>query len=229
MSRMATCGIELRFFEPSDEHFVIERRHLPHWAQAGTVCFITWRTWDSMPRDAVESWVAARDAWLRKHGIDPRDQSWHARLRRLPLADQQDFHEQISARWEAHLDEGHGECVLRRPELASIVANSLCHFDGERYLLTDFVVMPNHVHILAAFLDPEGMLRQCDSWKHYTATQLNRALGRSGRFWQVDGFDHLVRSAEQFEHLRQYVADNPHRARLREGEYVHYSKDLGAA
>src|SRR5688500_16731306 len=102
MGRMALSPTDLRFFEPAEEYFVIERRHLPHWAQAGTMCFITWRTWDSMPRDVIEPWVAARAAWLRQHGIDPRDKSWHTRLRKLPLADQQDFHEQISARWEAH-------------------------------------------------------------------------------------------------------------------------------
>jgi len=79
---------------------------------------------------------------------------------------------------------------------------------------TDFVVMPNHVHLLAAFPDEGSMLAQCESWKHYTATKINRFLGRSSRFWQQDGFDHLVRSVEQFEYLRAYIADNPRRAHL---------------
>jgi putative transposase len=70
------------------------------------------------------------------------------------------------------------------------------------------------------------MLTQCESWKHYTAVQLNRRLRRRGRFWQQDGFDHLVRSAEQFEYLRRYIADNPHRASLSPGEFVHWSKPL---
>src|SRR5205085_2067391 len=106
----------------------------------------------------------------------------------------------------------HGECVLRRAEFSEEVAKSLRHFDGDRYDLTDFVILPNHVHILAAFPDEAAMLAQCDSWKHFTATKLNRALGRKGRFWQQDGFDHLVRSVEQFAYLRGYFADNPRRA-----------------
>ena len=55
---------------------------------------------------------------------------------------------------------------------------------------------------------------------------VNRKLGLSGRFWQQDGFDHLVRSVEQFEAPRRYIATNPAKARLQKGEFRHYSKDL---
>ena len=108
-----------------------------------------------------------------------------------------------------------------------MVAESLRRFHGEQYVLSDFVVMPNHVHVLAAFADEQAMLAQCESWKHYTAHEINRALGRRGRFWQQDGFDHLVRSAEQYDHLRRYIADNPERARLQPDEYVYETRELG--
>jgi REP element-mobilizing transposase RayT len=187
--------------------------------------FITWRTWDSIPAAVLERWLAERDAWLRKHDID-LTANWQTHLSRLPAEVVLDFRLLISDRWNEHLDACHGECVLRRAELAEIVANSLQHFDGERYDLTDFVVMPNHVHVLVAFPDEESMLEQCESWKRYTATKINRVLGRSGRFWQQDGFDHLVRSVEQFEHYRNYIADNPRRSGLGTGEYIHFSKPV---
>ena len=129
----------------------------------------------------------------------------------------------LSDRWNGHLDDCHGACVLRRPELSQIVADSLRHFDGDRYELTDFVVMPNHVHVLAAFPRSEAMLQQCDSWKHFTATKINRILGVKGRLWQQDGFDHLVRSSEQFEYLRDYIASNPIKAKLKPNDYRMYS------
>ena len=116
--------------------------------------------------------------------------------------------------------------MLTRPELSRIVSDSLLKFDGDRYELTDFVVMPNHVHLLAAFVSEEGMLDQCEGWKHFQAVQLNREIKSSGRFWQQDGFDHLVRSVEQFEALRRYIAGNPEKARLQPDEFRHYSKDL---
>jgi type I restriction enzyme R subunit len=180
-----------------------------------------------MPAQVVAGWLAERKAWLHRHGIDPACADWEARLRALPNDLAGRFARYVSDRWNEHLDALHGACVLRQPALARIVADSLCHYDGDRYVLADYVVMPNHVHLLAALPDEDAMLGQCQSWKHYTARQINRALGCKGRFWQQDGFDHLVRSAEQLHHYRRYIADNPARARLRAGEYLYESKRLG--
>ena len=216
---------ELHFFDPRAEFSVVERR-LPHWSQAGVVCFITWRTNDSIPADVLERWRHERHQWLRRHGINPRAHDWRQRLQQLGPESQQEFFRHFSTKWHDELDACHGDCVLRTPELAQLVADSLRKFDGERYELTDFVVMPNHVHLLAAFRDEEAMLTQCEGWKHYQAVQINRAIGSSGRFWQQDGFDHLVRSAEQFGHFRRYIADNPRKARLSPGEFIAWSKEL---
>jgi putative transposase len=215
----------MQVFDPNQEFSVIERR-LPHWAQAGTITFITWRTWDSMPEKVVKAWQDERDAWLKGHEIGPRADDWNDKRQQLDAKSVREFQLMLSDRWNDHLDECHGSCVLRRPELAKIVADSLRQFDRDRYELADFVVMPNHVHILAAFPDEEAMLAQCESWKHFTARKINRLLGHEGRFWQQDGFDHLVRSVEQFQHLRKYLADNPRRARLSPGEYVHYAAQV---
>jgi type I restriction enzyme R subunit len=218
-------ALPLRFFDAEDEHFVIERR-LPHWTQPGTVAFITWRTWDSIPASVVETWHAERPRWLLVHGIDGSRADWQAHVARLPAALRREFKQLVFGQWDTSLDRCHGECLLRRPELAAVVANSLKHFDGDRYLLTDFVVMPNHVHLLAAFPDEQAMLTQVESWKHFMAVQINKRLGRKRRVWQVDGFDHLVRSEEQFGYLRDYIEQNPEHANLVAGEYVHYRREL---
>jgi type I restriction enzyme R subunit len=216
----------IQVFDPGQEHAVIERR-LPHWVQAGTICFMTWRTWDSIPDSVLKLWLASRDDWLVRHGIDSGMPDWKDRLATLDDRLVAEFQALIADRWNAHLDECHGACVLRRAELAGIVADSLLKFDGDRYDLTDFVVMPNHIHVLVAFPNEPAMLAQCESWKHFTAVKINRKLGRQRKkFWQSDGFDHLIRSVEQFEHLRRYIADNPRRASLPPGQYVHWSKKL---
>ena len=59
-----------QFFDRDAEYRVTWRR-LPHWEQAGVACFLTWRTWDSIPRAVLDSWLAERQAWLTRHGIDP--------------------------------------------------------------------------------------------------------------------------------------------------------------
>ena len=92
-----------------------------------------------------------------------------------------------------------------------------------RTSLDAYVVMPNHVHVLAAFPTNDALCRQVAAWKRFQAGQINRALGDSGSFWQREDFDHLVRSYEQFESLRRYIAENPNRARLRPGEFIHWS------
>ena len=85
----------------------------------------------------------------------------------------------------------------------------------------DFVVMPNHVHLLASFPTEDAMKSQCDSWLHFTAFQINKRLGRKGKFWQQEPFDHLVRSVEQYEYLRRYIVENPIKAKLSPGEYYY--------
>ncbi len=215
----------LQFFDREAERRVVER-NLPHWSQAGTVCFITWRAHDSMPSTVLDQWHNDRVRWLTENGIDSTDSLWYQNLQSQHPNLALTFRKEFWNRWHDALDAGHGECVLRQPGLAQIVATSLHHFDADRYLLLDFVVMPNHAHVLAAFPDAYGLLAQCESWKHYTATQINRRLQRRGRFWQQDGFDHLARSEEQFAYLRDYIARNPTKANLHAGEYVHYSKPL---
>ena len=217
------AGIPLQTFDPEAEFSVVERK-LPHWSQAGTVAFITWRTWDSMPRAVVDRWISEREDWLARNGINCGQADWNLKLARLTESQLYEFRTLMAERWNGELDQCHGRCVLRNPDAAGIVADSLHHFDGDRYNLSAFVVMPNHVHILVAFRDEEGMLNQCESWKHYTATKLNRMIGRRGRFWEVDDFDHLVRSTEAFDHYCRYIADNPRRAQLKPGEFLLYRK-----
>jgi type I restriction enzyme R subunit len=141
-------------------------------------------------------------------------------LQGLPEAVQREFHQTFSHEYEKYLDRGHGACVLRQPRLAQIVADSLLHFDGDRYVMGDFVVMPNDVHLLTCLQGETDIESQCRSWKKYTATKINRALGQRGRFWQEESFDHLIRTPEEFDYLRRYIADNPAKARLREGEFL---------
>jgi len=150
--------------------------------------------------------------------------NWRRELGKLPPADRQRVRWSLFTAWDEQLDRGVGTCVLAQRELSLIVEKSLLHFDGTRYELTDFVVMPNHVHLVVAFHEEDMLLAQCRSWKRFTSRQINAVLGRSGEFWQFEQFDHLVRSEEEFDRYRAYIADNPRKARLREGSFRWYSK-----
>jgi putative transposase len=215
--------MEFELFDKTMDLRITEGK-LPHWYQPGVTYFITWRTDDSIPRDVLDLWLLKRDDWLRRHGIHPGERRWKAQLSELPDWQQREFHDTFSRQFLEYLDRGCGACLLKRRDLAEIVADSLRHFDGQRYHLGDFVVMPNHVHLLVCLLGATDVEGQCFSWKKFAATQINRATGGKGRFWHEESFDHLVRTPEQFEHLRRYIAANPSVARLPEGSYLYHCR-----
>ena len=210
-------------FDPQAELHIYEHCR-PHWSQAGAVVFITFRTHDSIPRKVVERWDRQKQEWLRRRG---RDTGAHWSVIVPTLADKEsvDFHKTFNRCREEFLDSCDGRCLLKRPELARIVADALLHFDGQRYRMGDFVVMPNHVHLLAVFSTADAMKEQCDSWLHYTAFRINQAIHEKGKFWQQEPFDCLVRSPEQYEYFREYIADNPRKASLQPGDYLYRRYD----
>ena len=205
-------------FDPEADFDVLEGGHLPHWYQAGVSYFVTFRTEDSIPHGILRRWHAERARWLQQHGIVASSATWKAELAELPKNSRKEFHERFSQEYMEYLDRGWGACALRHPKSAKIVSDSLMHFDGERYNMGDFVVMPNHVHLLVCLLGEVGILEQCYSWKKFTAGKINQLLGTSGRFWQEESFDHLVRSPEQFQAIQRYIAANPRN--LGEGDFV---------
>ncbi len=217
---------DFQFFDPK-QPVAIGEKSLPHWAQAGTLTFITWRTADSLPAVVLKRFAVQRAELVRSFGLDP-ETDWRRQLAERAPAERGRVQWALFEAWDKHLDAGAGECILARPDLSRIIADSLHYFDQGRYVLTDFVVMPNHVHVLAAFPDEDAMLSQCTSWKRFTARKIHEVMGRNGEFWQVEQFDHLVRSAEQFEHFRRCIAENPQRARLAAGQFILFSKDLGS-
>ncbi|WP_035615612.1 transposase [Haloferula sp. BvORR071] len=210
--------MEFRFYDPSNPA-TVTKGHLPHWEQENSTYFITWRTADSIPREKADYWTQQREDWLRAHAINPGDPEWRKKVEVLPEDIRRELR-RFSRAVDDEMDSCHGECLLRDPDLARIVARALHHFDGDRYLLGDFVVMPNHVHVLVGGMDRGRMQLQVGSWKKWTALEINQRTRRKGRFWQTESFDHLVRSESAFERFRRYIGENPAKAKLREGEYV---------
>ena len=175
---------------------------------------------DSIPREVLRRWEHEKNDWMQRHGY-PQGQHWSNILPTLPDKERGQFNQQFDHCREEYLDTCQGRCLLRRPELATVVADALLHFDGDRYRMGDYVIMPNHVHLLAAFPGAEKMRQQFDSWLHYTAVEINRQVHEHGHFWQQEPFDHLVRSVEQYSYLRKYIADNPAKASLKPGEFLY--------
>jgi len=209
-------------FDPKSDFCIHSGSNLPHWYQPGVSYFVTFRTEDSIPADVSRRWHAQRSEWLLRHKINANAPDWKKAFAQLPEIAREEFHDKFSREYLEYLDKGLGECLLRQREYRQIVADSLLHFDGDRYYMGDFVVMPNHVHAIVGLLGDTEIESQCTSWKRYSARKINQAIARSGRFWQEESFDHLIRSPAQFDAIQQYIRNNP--KHLHPSEYVHYQK-----
>lgn len=206
----------------------IQNRHLPHWSQEGATYFVTFRLGDSLPKSVYEKWRRERDEALGQAsspssesgtlqnpgrdtpGLD-RPEARPTKQSEIALA----FREKL----EAEFDAGRGACWLKNPKVADVVENALRHFDGERYQLGSYVIMPNHVHVLVRPVMEHTLSDILHSWKSFTAKEANKLLNRTGEFWQDESFDHIVRDEQALENFAFYIEQNPVHAGLRAGEY----------
>ena len=193
----------------------VHRERLPHWRQWGATYFVTSRLADSVPASVALEWRQRRDEWLRAHGLRTA-----AELDRLPERERQAYHREFTARFHTLLDAGYGECVLAQARCAELLVARLLAGHGKAYELDGWCIMPNHLHALVRPAERVTLGEIVRHWKGGSAHDINGALGRRGRVWQTEPFDHIVRSSEQLEHFRRYIAANPEKAYLREGYVV---------
>ena len=161
------------------------RRRLPHIYEADQPVFLTWRLHDSLP----------------SHRTFPKE----------TLNSGQAF-----AAMDRLLDEARsGSFYLRQPAIADMIVEAI-HYNANtlgHYFCHAFVVMPNHVHLLAT---PAVTLpKPTKSLKGITAKRANSMLALTGKpFWQEESYDHMVRHERGFEKIRNYIEENPVRAGL---------------
>ncbi|MDQ0392344.1 REP-associated tyrosine transposase [Labrys monachus] len=115
---------------------------------------------------------------------------------------------------EAALDAGYGEAFLATEAIGPVVESALLYFDGERYRLHAWCVMPNHVHALLTPMLDHSLSRIVHTWKSFTAKQINAVLNRTGKVWFEEYFDRKIRSERHFEDARFYIEENPVKAGL---------------
>jgi type I restriction enzyme R subunit len=197
-------------FLDGESEIDIHNNHLPHWQQGDVWVFVTWRMKDSLPKWKIARWNEEREIWRRFHP-PPWDEKTAI-----------EYSQRFPNRMERWLDRGEGECFLGSPKISSIMAETLMCFDGTRYQLAAFVVMPNHVHVLFRPVGEYVLSEIVGSWKGFSAKRINANLRRTGSLWQADYWDRLIRSSRHFIGCLKYIRANPTKANLREGQFVLY-------
>ena len=205
------AGVPPAVFLPIGGALKIRSRRLPHWEVSEAVYFVTFRLADSLPALALKN-ISSRRADI------PATAAQMGRL--LTSTERRKLDPLHARKIEKILDAGAGECFLGNAEVARVVANALKEFDGARYRLFAWTVMPNHVHVLFQGIGKRSLPEILHSWKSYSAKAANQILARRGEFWQREYYDHLVRDKAEFDRAIRYIAENPTKAGLREWPWV---------
>lgn len=218
------CGFDIKQSWQTSSY----RRNLPHLRVQGATYFVTFRLADSIPKSVAERWKKERNDWLQAHGINQRSDEknpkrWSDVYFAIPTKERHAFEREQQRRFFVELDKFHGSCLLEQAH--SIVAESLEFFHGQRLWSGDYVVMPNHVHILVQPFPGVELEEWLYSVKRFTSTKICKDASlkvnetmRQGHLWQMESFDHIVRSAEELSRIRQYIANNP--AKLPAGTFA---------
>src|SRR5712691_9070847 len=90
-----------------------------------------------------------------------------------------------------------------------LIANAMKRFDGERYQLTAYVVMDDHVHALVTPIGSNSLQDILHSWKSFTAHQMGRHRKQFGPVWQNEYFDRIVRDDKELGEKLDYILRNP--------------------
>lgn len=198
------------------------RRNLPHWRLTGATYFVTFRLADSIPEAVARLWQEEQAAWYQQHGMNP---AWasdpdrrHEAMQAVPRADRDAFQRAQQRKFLVELDQCHGSCVLDAAH--GPVSESLLHFHGHRVWTGDFVVMPNHVHVLVQPFPGVVLEEWLYSVKRHSATRIlqdptlaERLHLRRGHLWQTESFDRVVRESSELARTRRYIAGNPDKLR----------------
>ncbi|MBK8655221.1 MAG: hypothetical protein IPN20_15245 [Haliscomenobacter sp.] len=195
------------------------RRNLPHFQPVGAAFFVTFRLQDSVPvamLNQLRQEFEEKKAQLQKELPE---------LRELLIQEERERH---FARFDALLDAvQYGPDYLRQPAVAETVQKELHRFNGVLYDLLAYCIMPNHAHILidtslqlpVQFEDAEleGLnYKPLDvvmkRIKGPSAVAANRLLGRQGKFWQRESYDHFVRNEQELNNIIRYILENPVKA-----------------
>jgi putative transposase len=117
--------------------------------------------------------------------------------------------------------------LFSREVWAKLLIDALYHYRGMAYLLHEFVVMPDHIHVL---LTPRASLEKAVQFiKGGFSYRAKKELSSNMEVWQKGFSDHRIRDASDYRLHQSYIRQNPVRKNLcaRAEEYPYSSAHVG--
>ncbi len=75
--------------------------------------------------------------------------------------------------------------------------------------LHGFAVMPDHLHCIISLPERENLPKIMHSLKSFTAKEINKKLGCSGKIWQDGYYSHGIRNEQDALTKLGYIFENP--------------------
>jgi putative transposase len=98
--------------------------------------------------------------------------------------------------------------ILQSDRMAGLFIDNLLHYRSQRkYLLHEFVVMPDHFHLLITPV--ESLQRSMQLVKGGFSYRARKELGFVHEIWQPSYYDRRVRDVEEYFSFREYIRRNP--------------------
>jgi REP element-mobilizing transposase RayT len=179
------------------------RGYLPHVKRDGAAYFVTFRLADSLPKEVLLKFEREKAERLRRLNDFSR--------RGEPVNDsEQEITRDFRRKVERFLDQSAGACHLRRSEIAGLVGGAMRHFHESRYVLREWVVMPNHVHTIVWPMPNHVLSEILKSWKQFTSRRARKILAIGDEpFWQPESYDHWIRDDVEKARICRYIRNNP--------------------
>jgi REP element-mobilizing transposase RayT len=199
-----------------ESNSIFYRRNLPHYQTSEGVYSVVFRLYGSLPKDVV---LQMQDELRQQVNAIRKDSSTADQIASL--------YEKHFRKFDFLLDRSvSGSAWLSTEPVARIVSDALRYWDGIRFTLICYCIMPNHVHLIISLKETADVRDSKDkkyiltdilhSIKRFSAHRANAYLKRKGIFWQHESYDHIIRDSEELRRSVEYVVNNPVEAGLTE-------------
>jgi putative transposase len=105
--------------------------------------------------------------------------------------------------------------LFQGAQTAELLISTIVRYrDAGKFIIHEFVVMPNHIHLLLSVDDGCGIGRAVQFVKGGFSHELRKRGTKLAAVWQPSYYEHRVRDFEEYQRIRTYIHENPVRRGL---------------
>ncbi len=115
--------------------------------------------------------------------------------------------------------------ILSTPKIPDIIFNCFDWLETDKRLKwMCIMIMPDHIHVVFQLGNKQTLSELIQTFKRYTANQINKQLQRTGSVWQKTFHDHGIRCHDSLNKMIRYCYENPVRKKIvgKPEDYPHW-------